>query len=77
MNSLHLTRQSFRINLVYTPFHIVGSFIGSLIGVAGVASSLVLVKAVFLNLSIRQMMNAIAIPVQSWYREMTPFLLVT
>ena len=77
MNSLHLTRQSFRINLVYTPFHIVGSFIGSLIGVAGVASSLVLVKAVFLNLSIRQMMNAIAKPVQSWYREMTPFFLVT
>jgi PST family polysaccharide transporter/lipopolysaccharide exporter len=77
MNSLHLTKQSFRINLAYAPFHIAGSYLGALTGVAGVATSLVLVKTIFLNFSIRQMMNALAKPLQRWYRDMMPFFTVT
>src|SRR5690606_28717024 len=45
MNSFHLNRKSFIVSAVYTPFHLLGSLIGSLYGVVGVAVSVLIVRA--------------------------------
>jgi PST family polysaccharide transporter/lipopolysaccharide exporter len=77
MNSFHLSRQTFKVTLIYTPFHLAGSFVGALFGISGVATSAVLVKSAFVNISIRQIMNAVKKPANYWYKDLAPYFLVT
>ncbi len=76
MNSLHLNKKSFIVIAIYTPIHIVGSIIGSFYGVMGIAISVCLIKAVFINWNIAQMMQALRRPFVAWYKELMPYFLV-
>lgn len=73
MNSFHLNKKSFVMTLVYTPFHLVGSLVGSFYGVTGLALSVLLVKSVFVNWNIKQIMTAVSRPFALWYRDMGPY----
>lgn len=73
MNSFHLNKKSFVVTLVYTPFHLVGSLVGSFYGVTGIAVSVLIVKSVFINWNIRQMMDAVSKPFLRWYKDMLPY----
>lgn len=75
MNSFHLNKKSFLVTAAYTPFHLIGSIIGSSFGVNGVAASLVLIRFIFINWSIAQMMKAMSRKFIDWYRSLVPYLL--
>ncbi|WP_276133184.1 oligosaccharide flippase family protein [Polluticoccus soli] len=77
MNSFHRVKDSFKVTLVYTPFHLVASFIGSLFGLAGLASAVVLIKSVFVNVNIKQIMNLVSKPQKTWYRDLAPSFINT
>ena len=74
MNSFHLNKISFKTTLAYTPFHITGSFIGAMFGIAGLATSVTLVKLLFTNIGIRQTMHAVSLPMGRWYKDLYPYL---
>lgn len=73
MNTLHLNKQSFRINLIYTPCHLVAAFVGAQFGMAGIATAVVAVKTAFVNMSITQIMHAVKKPVLMWYQNLLPY----
>lgn len=75
MNSFHLNKKSFLVTAVYTPFHLIGSVIGSSFGVSGVAASLVLIRFIFINWSIAQMMQAMSMKFIQWYQSIAPYML--
>lgn len=76
MNSFHKNRESFRVNLFFTPVHLVGSVIGAyFFGIVGVALSLVFVRVVFYNWRIMLTMEAVQQPVLQWYRDIYPYFL--
>lgn len=76
MNTFHLNKQSFKVNLFFTPAHLIGSAIGAYYaGVVGVAVSLVLVRAVFYNWRIKLTMDAVGQPVTRWHKDLYPYFL--
>lgn len=77
MNSFHLNRKSFTVMLFYTPAHLTGSVIGSFFGVPGVAVSVLLVRTIFINWNIKQVMDAVARPFTAWYNNMAPYFIAT
>ncbi len=77
MNSFHLNKQSFKVNLFFTPTHLTGSAIGAYwFGVSGVATALVLVRAFFYNWRIKLMMRAVEEPVMRWYKDLLPYFAI-
>lgn len=76
MNSLHLNKKSFVVTVIYMPFHITASFLGSMFGVAGLATGVTVVKIVFTNWNIWQIMEALSVPVRDWYKQLLPFFLI-
>lgn len=76
MNSFHLNKQSFKVNLWFTPIHLLGSAIGAYYGgIVGVALSLVVVRAVFYNWRIKLTMDAVAQPLARWHKDLYPYFL--
>ncbi len=76
MNAYHRNKESFKVNLFFTPVHLVGSAIGAYYGgIVGVALSLVIVRAVFYNWRIRLTMNAVELPNMRWYKDLYPYFL--
>lgn len=76
MNSFHRNKQSFKVNLLFTPAHLIGSAIGAYYGgVAGVAISLVIVRAVFYNWRIKLTMDAVEQPTMRWHKDLYPYFL--
>lgn len=74
MNAFHLNKQSFRINLFFTPVHLVSSAIAAYYwGIIGVAVSLVVVRLFFYNWRIKLTMNAVEQPVTRWYKDLYPY----
>jgi len=76
MNTFHLNKKSFMVTAVYGPFHITTSIIGSFFGVAGIASAVGLVKIVFMNWNIKQIMDAMSQKFSKWYAALTPYFFV-
>lgn len=76
MNSYHLNKKSFIVAVVYTPVYLAGSVIGSFFGVAGVATSVLVVKSAFVNWNVQQMMAAMSRPLVDWYRNLAPYFIV-
>lgn len=78
MNSFHLNKLSFKVNMFFTPTHLVASAIGGYLwGIPGVALALVLVRAGFYNWRINLMMKAVEEPVIRWYKDLMPYFLIT
>jgi Membrane protein involved in the export of O-antigen and teichoic acid len=77
MNTLHLNKESFRINLIYTPCYLIGSVIGAQFGMIGIATSVVAVKSSFVNMSIKQIMQAMKQPLGNWYSNLAPYFINT
>jgi O-antigen/teichoic acid export membrane protein len=76
MNSFHLNKQSFRLNLFFTPVHLIGSVIGAILGgVVGVAISLVIVRSFFYNWRIKMTMDAVEQPTTRWHKDLLPYFL--
>jgi O-antigen/teichoic acid export membrane protein len=75
MNTFHLNRKSFIVTLTYIPFYLVGSIIGSYFGVVGIAVAVLIVKVVFINWNIKQIMDALSKPFIAWYQSLSPYLL--
>ncbi len=76
MNSFHMNKQSFKVNLLFTPVHLIGSAIGAYYGgIVGVALSLVIVRAVFYNWRIKLTMDAVEKPNAQWYKDLYPYFL--
>ncbi|MGN6475596.1 MAG: hypothetical protein ACTHKV_00105, partial [Flavipsychrobacter sp.] len=76
MNTFHLNKKSFMVTAVYGPFHITASIIGSFFGVAGIASAVGLVKIIFMNWNIWQIMDAMSQKFRKWYAALTPYFFV-
>jgi O-antigen/teichoic acid export membrane protein len=76
MNSFHLNKDNFRLNLIYTPVYLAGSFIGASFSVAGLAMSVTIVKLLFINIGIWQTMKAVSLPFTKWYKDLLPYFLV-
>lgn len=76
MNSLHLNKKSFIVTAVYMPFHIIASFLGSMFGVVGLAAGVAIVKAIFTNWNILQIMRVLSEPLSDWYKQLFPFFFV-
>lgn len=76
MNTFHKNKQSFKVNLFFTPVHLIGSAIGAYYGgIVGVALSLVIVRAVFYNWRIKLTMDAVDMPNTQWYKDLYPYFL--
>lgn len=76
MNSFHRNKESFKVNLFFTPAHLICSAIGAYYGgIVGVAISLVLVRAVFYNWRIKLTMDTVEQPVTKWHRDLYPYFL--
>lgn len=76
MNSFHRNKQSFKVNLFFTPVHLIGSAIGAYYGgIVGVAVSLVVVRAFFYNWRIKLTMDAVEQPVTRWHRDLYPYFM--
>jgi len=74
MNSFHKNKQSFKVNLLFTPVHLIGSAIGAYYGgIVGVALSLVIVRAAFYNWRIKLTMDAVEKPNVQWYKDLYPY----
>jgi teichuronic acid exporter len=73
MNTYHLNKKSFIITITYIPFYLVGSIIGSYYGVIGIAISVLIVKTVFINWNIKQIMETLEKPFKSWYQCLSPY----
>lgn len=74
MNSFHMNKQSFKVNLLFTPVHLIGSAIGAYYGgIVGVALSLVIVRAAFYNWRIKLTMDAVEKPNVQWYKDLYPY----
>lgn len=76
MNSFHLNKKSFIVTVVYAPFHLLASYAGSLFGVAGLATGVTVVKIIFINWNIKQIMNAVSKPFINWYKDILGFFVV-
>lgn len=77
MNSFHLNKKSFIVTVVYAPFHLTASAIGSMFGVAGLATGVVIVKTIFINWNIKQLMDAMSVRFINWYKDIAPYFLIT
>ncbi|RYE26053.1 MAG: hypothetical protein EOP51_01825 [Sphingobacteriales bacterium] len=77
MNAFHLNRESFKVTLLYTPFHLIASYAGSMLGVVGLAAGVVIVKSTFVNINIWQMMRAMGQPFINWYKNLAPYYVTT
>lgn len=76
MNTFHKNKESFKVNLFFTPVHLIGSAIGAYYGgIVGVALSLVIVRAVFYNWRIKLTMDAVDMPNTRWYKDLYPYFL--
>lgn len=76
MNSFHKNKQSFKVNLLFTPVHLIGSAIGAYFGgIVGVALSLVIVRAAFYNWRIKLTMDAVEKPNVQWYKDLYPYFM--
>ena len=76
LSTFHLNKKSFRVNLFFTPVHLIGSVIGAMLGgVVGVAISLVIVRAFFYNWRIKLTMDAVEQPVTQWHKDLLPYFL--
>lgn len=76
MNSFHLNKKSFVVTAIYGPFHLVGSYIGSMFGLGGLALAVTIVKVVFINWNIKQVMDAVAKPFVKWYQDIFPYFIL-
>jgi PST family polysaccharide transporter len=76
MNSFHLNRKSFVVTAVYAPFHLIASAVGSMFGVAGLAAGVAIVKVIFINWNIKQIMGAVSLRFIKWYADVSPFFVV-
>lgn len=76
MNSFHLNKKSFVVTAVYGPFHLVGSYIGAMFGLGGLALAVTVVKVIFINWNIKQIMDAVAKPFMKWYQDIFPYFIV-
>lgn len=75
MNTFHLNKKSFIVTLTYIPFYLAGSIIGSYFGIVGIAISVLLVKTVFINWNVKQIMDALSKPFISWYQSLSPYFI--
>ncbi|MEZ5017519.1 MAG: oligosaccharide flippase family protein [Flavipsychrobacter sp.] len=75
MSTLHLTRKTFNMNLIYTPIHIVGALIGGSFGMIGIAISMVIVKTLFTIVPVKYISTALEIPFSKWFRDIAPYWL--
>jgi PST family polysaccharide transporter len=75
MNTFHLNRKSFIVTATYIPFYLIASIIGSYFGIVGIAIAVLLVKVVFINWNIKQIMDALSKPFTEWYRSLAPYLI--
>lgn len=76
MNTFHLNKESFKVNLFFTPVHLVCSAIAAYYwGMVGVAASLVVVRAFFYNWRIKLTMDAVDKPVTQWHKDLYPYFL--
>lgn len=73
MNTLHLNKKTFIVTAIYAPVHLAASVIGSFFGIVGIATAVSLVKLIFINWNIKQVMQAMSKPLVSWYRQLLPF----
>ncbi len=76
MNSFHLNKKSFVVTAIYGPFHLVGSYIGSMFGLGGLALAVTIVKVIFINWNIKQIMDAVAKPFIQWYKDIFPYFIL-
>ncbi len=76
MNSFHLNQKSFVVTAIYGPFHLVGSYIGAMFGLGGLALAVTIVKVVFINWNIKQIMDAVAKPFLKWYKDIFPYFIL-
>jgi teichuronic acid exporter len=77
MNAFHLNKESFKVILIYTPFHLLASYTGSHFGIVGLAAGVVIVKSIFVNINIAQMMRAMEKPFIQWYKNLAPYFITT
>lgn len=73
MSTLHLTRKTFNMNLIYTPIHIAGALIGGFFGMVGVAISMVVVKTTFTIVPVKYISTALEIPFSKWFKDIAPY----
>jgi len=76
MNSFHLNKKSFIVTAIYGPFHLVGSYIGAMFGLGGLALAVTIVKVVFINWNIKQIMDAVTKPLMQWYKDIFPYFIL-
>ncbi|OSZ82389.1 hypothetical protein CAP35_03715 [Chitinophagaceae bacterium IBVUCB1] len=77
MNSFHQNKKSFAVTAVYGPVHLVASVVGSMYGLAGLALAVTIVKIIFINWNIKQVMDTVSKPFMQWYRDIVPFFMVS
>lgn len=75
MNAFHRNLQSFKVNLLFTPAHLIGAAIGVTYGVVGVAVSLVVVRSLFYNWRIKLTMDSVSKPAILWYKDLAPYFI--
>lgn len=76
MNSFHQNKKSFFVTAVYGPVHLAASAFGAMFGLAGLAMAVTVVKIVFINWNIKQVMDVVAKPFVRWYEDVAPFLII-
>lgn len=76
MNSFHQNKKSFFVTAVYGPVHLAASAFGAMFGLAGLAIAVTVVKIVFINWNIKQVMDVVAKPFVRWYEDVAPFLII-
>ncbi|MBL7683095.1 MAG: oligosaccharide flippase family protein [Flavipsychrobacter sp.] len=76
MNSFHQNKKSFFVTAVYGPVHLAASAFGAMFGLAGLAIAVTVVKIVFINWNIKQVMDVVTKPFVRWYEDVAPFLII-
>lgn len=76
MNSFHQNKKSFFVTAIYGPVHLAASAFGAMFGLAGLAMAVTVVKIVFINWNIKQVMDVVAKPFVRWYEDVAPFLII-
>ncbi len=72
MNTLHLPNEALKLNVWYTPAHLIGSVGGASIGVPALAAMVVAVKLIFSQMGVRQVMKALDKPWTDYYKKLLP-----
>lgn len=73
MNTYHLNKEAFKINMYFTPTHLIASAIGATFGIVGVAAAVVLVRIIFYHWRISFMMRSLGMLASKWLKDIAPF----